>query len=270
MLNHSRIISQRVALESFAGANATELLTNTFPNLYEGIVKFFGTFNPNEPSVELNKDEIKFIKSLEAHKYSDLMPLLAYVPDGLNTDYLSYAKTLLPAAAHAATILSNTLSKYTVFLGGLINNQDSKFSTNSFEITYRELERVRDDLNKKIGMCFKHGSSKSEVTYGDVVTRNNDWERLLPIVRNMTQLINGVDRKQLNNKIKECGELLDVILKKVENKEFEGMSPEAITNLSDGAYQMARELEFFSSVYYRVMSLTTCIKHTMEHYYKCV
>lgn len=268
-LNSLRIETSRVSLESFSGADVKQLLTNTFPSIVSNVKEFFAGFTPanaNNPAIILSFNEAAFIKEVSTHSYLDIAPLAAFVPEGLDVTYSKYSEELMPAVAHASKILSGVMTSYSTFLSQLISNSDLKLSTQSFEKIYTELTKEREKLNVEIGKCFKRGSTKAEVTIGDVVDRNADWHNVINSADVMLKLINGVDRKALNKKINECSDLLDVILAKMNRNEFEGMSPEIIRNLSDGAYQVASELEFYSVTFYKVMAYSASISNTVEHF----
>jgi len=266
MLNSLRIQNERVAIEAFAGANVQSLLSNTFPALLSDIKGFFGSFTSDTPAIALSPKERDFVKELAKHAYGNLSPLAAFVPEGLDTTYLKYSNILLNAAEHVSHLTIAVLPSYANFLSSLINNQDAKLSTISFNKIYQELTVKREVLNQELGLCFKRGSTKTEVTFGDVVARNNDWEKVFVVNAEMLKHVNSVDRKVLNKKIQECSELLEVIMLKMKRNEFENMSPEVIINLSNGAYQVARELEFFSVTYFKVVAYTNAVNRTIDHF----
>ncbi|EKD22668.1 MAG: hypothetical protein ACD_84C00015G0001 [uncultured bacterium] len=57
-------------------------------------------------------------------------------------------------------------------------------------------------------------------------------------------------------------------MEKIKRNEFDGMSPEIIRNLSDGAFQVASELEFYSVMHYRVTAYANAVTRTAEHFEK--
>lgn len=266
-LNSLRIETARVSLESISGADVRDLLSNTFPSIVANVKGFFGKFVPGESGIVLGFNEAAFIKEIIKRPYLDISPLAAFVPEGMDTTYLKYSESLLLSTTHAANILSGVMTGYTTFLGQLISNTDSKLASVRL-MTHEGLEDNRKKLNEELGKCFKHGSTKTEVTLGDVVDRNSDWEHVLRTSDVMFKLINSVDRKALNKKIDECASMLDIVLAKIKRDEFVGMSPETIENLSNGAYRVASELEYFSVTYYNVLAFSIALTHTAEHFNK--
>lgn len=267
-LNGSRILSSQIKMEAFSGGSVKSLINDSLPVLITDIKSFFNRFTSDTPTIGLRSNQRDFIKDVSKHAYLDIAPLTAYVPEGLSTTYLEYSKPLLESALHASGMLKSTLSDYTLFLGNLINNADSRLSVTNFTREHEKLERNRHILNGDIGDCFDKGSVRSEVSVDKVIDRNSDWEAVFNNINSAVKLIESVDRKALNKKIAESVTLLDIILKKIERDEFSGMSPEGINNLSMGAYQMASELEFFSITYYRILALATSVDNTLIHYNK--
>ena len=267
-LNSTRILSAQITMEAFAATDLTALITDSLPILANDIKEYFNRFVPNQPGVIIEFSESKFIKDVNKHIYTDISPLTAYVPEGLNVTYLKYAEKLLPAAIHASKVLDDVMSHYTIFLAGLINNKDSKLNTISFNKIHEKLTSERNELNSELGKCFKNNSVKAEVTLGDVVDRNSDWKYVIDTTNELMKLINSVNRNTLNKKIKESVTYLDIILDKIERKEMNNTSPEVVDNLSTGAYQVASELEFFSIVYYRILTYVNCVNNTVEHFNK--
>lgn len=269
-LNRIRILSSQIKMEAFVGGDINTLLNESLPVLVEDVKSFFNRFTPITPSISLTSNENTFLKYVSKHAFLDIAPLSAYVPEGLECTYKEYSHPLTESVLHASNIINDVLSEYTVFLSHLISSKDVKLSITSFNKKYENLEKTRLVLNHELGKCFKLGSTKSEVSIGDVVYRNSEWKEVIDLTRSCTQTIESVDRKILNKKIAESVTLLNIILKKISNNELNGMSPEGINNLSTGAYQVAAELEFFSITYYRVLAFVNSIDKTIDHFNKII
>lgn len=263
MLNTIRITNEQIALELFSGADAKNLLINAIPKMIDNIKGFLNLHTTDEPAISLTVKENNFIRTISDKPYSEISLLGAFVPEGLITTYLEYSTPLLHAVEHASVISTKTISNYTTFLAKLASVNGYEKSSFNQESDYKLLEKQRDVINTEIGRCFKPGSSKTDVFVEDVIARGNEWAKVFEINTKMINLINSVNRKELNKKIAECSELLDLITKKIKNNEFENISKENVNNLSMGAYQIARELEHFSVTYYRVVSLSESINRTV-------
>lgn len=270
MLDQICIQNDQITLEAFSSTNISQILTQTFPTMLKDIKSFFGVFSPSEKAIDLSRDQRKFIQKIEATKYSNIISLNAYKPEGLDVTYLVYCVELNKASNHVFKLLNEILNPYTTLLSQLLTSTDKQLSTINLVSFYKSLEKNRGDLNIELGKCFKKNDFKAETNYGSVVDRNNDWEKIFLEINEINKSVNSISIKDLNIKIKECSELLDRIINKIKRGEFNNMSPETITNLSNGAYQVARELEFFSVIHYKASTLTNSIQMTIDELSKII
>ena len=247
-----------VALEAFALQDIAGLLRRAFPAIRKGFEDIGSLISPAERPVAFSADQKKFLELLAGQNYVTLSPLPAGVPQGLKVPYLVYAEVLSEAVSHAAQILDE-LSRYTLFLGRLVTNHDFQYSADYNPGYYGQLQRQRDDDNQKLGQCFQTGSTRTERTYADVVSRNADWKAVFEVANRLATEINHVDRTIIMKKIGEAVHLLDVIEKKIARNELEDVSPGIVTELSEGAYQMASQLEMYSTVWYKVQTFVTAV-----------
>lgn len=264
-LNKLWILTSQVSLEAMHVADVGALVKNVFPDVVGLIKDFFNRFMPSQPAIEIKVNKHDFYKLLEEHSYMDIAPLAAYVPEGMDVSYREYVAELAESAEHAAKVITEVLNPYTVFLAQIISHNDARLATRDKTFQYKEFGKRRDRLNSEIGECFQDGSNNSEVTYGDVVARNGDWAVLFGAAENLFTKLNSVNRTELNKKIKECDELLETIIKRANAGDMEGISPETLSNLSTGAYNVASELEFFGITVYRAMAFANAVDRTAEH-----
>lgn len=267
---NKQLIHQRevVALEAFAISDVAGLLKRVFPSVTEGITSFVGRFSPNEPGVSLTSDQSFLLRELPKHNYLDVADLTAYKPAGLAVPLIDYVEALKPAAERAAETFHKYLPGYTMILSRLINDESFQLASSDLTRDFANLEKEREKLYKNIGDCFKKGDTGTTTTYEKLVKRNGDWKEVIAFTEHMTNTMNKVDRKLLNKKIEETVELLSVLAAKIERGELQKVSPQVVKALSEGAYQLGAELEFFSVVYYRLMELTGTMNQTMEHFKK--
>ena len=266
MLNLLRIQRDTVALEAFLISDIQGLLKNVFPTIQGEFNSFVNNFAPDAPGIALTSKQNEFVREISKHSYLDIAPLSAFVPEGLCITYAEYMPHIDAATDHCASIMNKVLSPYSIYLSQLVSNSEQKLATSSNDSFYRELEKSRGAINAKLGSCFKHGSTKTDLTIGDVVSRNSEWPYIFKMSNDITGEMNSVNRKDLNKKIIECSHLLDIVKNKIARNELEGMSPQAIKNIADGAFQVASELEMYSAVFYKTASLVESINRTVSHF----
>ncbi len=210
------------------------------------------------------------MKTIEKRPYLTLEAYGAHVPEGLKSTYLDYAIALQAAATHCHDNAQKALDEYSILLAQIITNRQLKYSMKSNVVSYAKQEEDRNALTAAMGACFTLGSTKATSTYGDVVSSNGEWQAVLRTMHITMDLLNRMKRDTLHKKAEECSENLALIIKQIKSGEFEGAGPEAIKNLSDGAYQAGSELELFSVVYFKATVLATAISDTMKNITKIV
>ena len=262
MPNALRIQKEIIAMEVFSTANVGDMLKRAFPVLVAEVKDLFGTIDPAAPAIPLPKDAKAFISEIKKHRYLDISPLTAYVPAGLEATYDIYETKLRHAVEHCDGIFERVLNPYASYLSQLITNKEAQLETINKRAYHKQMELTRDEINKEIGSVFKKGSTVTQSSLGSVVSRNNDWEPVMQRVFLLSDRMNRIDRKALTKKITECSQLLDTLHGMIRRGEMMGVTPEVVENLSEGAYQVARELEFYSVTFYRVQALAESVNNT--------
>ncbi len=252
-----------VALEAYTVDDLQGLVRRVFPSIQKGMASFKNVFS-SEHAIGLTGRQRDFLKITDKRTYPSLMPLTAFVPEGLKVSYLDYAQALSPAVEHACQAPS-VINQYAIFLAMLVSNRSAIFETQAQTKVYTALGKERDSLNKEIGKCFTPGGNKTDVKIQDVVGRNSDWPSIMTATDDMSKAMNKVDRTHLNKKVEECVELLGHIGKAIAAGEFDKVAPAVIMDLSDGAYQVAAELEFYSVMFYRLDALCKSMDRTIAH-----
>lgn len=264
MLDTLRLHREWVALEalSLEGFNARELLTRFLPDTKAVLAKLSASFAPTEPAIAFTKSQHEFLRLVEQRKYLDLAPLGAYVPEGMDVSYLQYLAVLAPIVEHVAKV-PGLLNAYSTHLALLLSNADHRRSTQTSAVPYKQLETARTELQQSLGKCFKNGSHTTDTRYDRVVDRNNDWTQIFAQMEQITSQINSVDRKHLQRATADTVHLVDKVLEMAHKTDLSDAQPGVVLELSDGAYQLACELESFAAVSYRVLTLANAIKETV-------
>lgn len=265
MHNALRIRRDLVALEAFTIGDVSGLLKNLFPTIQAELTGFISKFSAGDEAVKFTTKERDFLKAMQGKTYMDIVSLTAHVPEGLAVTYLEYLDSLELAVRHATDITDGVLSPYSLFLAQLVSNAEERFSSGRIDQTYPNLAKERESFNKSLGQCFKPGSTKAEVKYGDVVNRNADWPQIFRRSEQLVTMVNKVDRKVLDRKVAECARLLDIVLEKVKREELNDANPQVVKNLAEGAYQVACELEFYSVTHYKAEAFAAAVSRTVQH-----
>ena len=260
-LRHYRDV---VALETFSvqALDVTTMLKRMMPDIRTHFSNFVARFSATDKPIPLTRDQRMFIQLLEKHNYADLAPLGVTVPEGLSVDYLAFAHILKQASDHAVKV-QQLLATYTTYLAMLVTNEFQRFETKNSVQVYQGMATEGEQILKEMGACFKPGSHETKASYGDVIARNKDWELVFGEADSLSKQMNSVDRTALNKKVKEAAELMDKVIQMLKDGKMESSAHEVAQELSEGAYQIAQELEYFSVVYYRVLGFVTAVNATV-------
>jgi hypothetical protein len=253
----------QIALEFFNVAEPLTTLTGFIPHAKAMLVKLYNYAEPVvEPIAPLTAKQSEFLASVASRNYVNLTQMPARVPEGLQVPYLQYLHILAEAAKNASQVVDH-LSKYTVFLGCLINEQQAQLGTQFSKAYYTKLASERDHINGMLGSCFNAGSTKVDATYATVVQRNADWKEVFTTLNLVSAQINDVNRRTINKKIEEAGHFLEIIERKITRGEMADITPQMTAELAEGAYEMGREVEQFVAVWYKVQALTESVNKTI-------
>ena len=178
--------------------------------------------------------------------------------------YLNYGVYIEETLNNLNKLKNEVLVPYKLYLTTFIANRDAKISTVDKTLEYDKLSLARKDSNDTNESFFKIGSVQSKQRLGTVVTRNADIILLnnkVEILENKLKVVNVSDVK---NTSKECIVLLDTIIKMLGEKKFSNVSPETAKNLAKGAFEVAKEVEYFAVSYYRVKTYIAAVQATID------
>lgn len=263
MIKNLQLTSERIALEAFIVSDLAAMVKRAFPQILDDFKGLIGFASPVEAAIQLTPEARSFVNNVaRKHSYVDIAPMSAWVPEGLSGTYIDYIPSLQGQVAHAERVVNETLGPYCGFLAKVLTNYDDQLSTQA--VSYTGLNKVREGLEAGNAKHYRKGSTQVQVSLGDVVKRNSDWETVLHNADELSQRMNKVDRKALNKKLTEATDLLDRLIKQIKAGKLDHLTPEVVTTLSNGAYQVAKEVEFYSIVYYRVMAFTDAVSKTVR------
>jgi hypothetical protein len=256
-------VQRDLALESMMVANPFERLTNLLPIAVSAFKHMLGLMSTDAPAANpLTGDQAKFVKTVASRNYLNLSQMPARVPEGMKGTYLAYLHVLTEASTHASQVVDR-LSAYTLFLGTLINEHGAELSTRFDRAQYTALRAARDDHTSMLATLVQPGSVKVDTTYGAVVERNADWKAIFEALNLVAAQINGVNKRTINKKVEEAAQYLEIIERKVGRGELAHISPQMVTEIAEGAFQMGKEVEYFVAIWYKVQALTESINATV-------
>jgi hypothetical protein len=262
-LEELRLANEAVSLESFTTMNV--------PGVFKGLVKtvldtfkFTTGFTDVEELIQLPRDQSKFLRTLRAMPYTSVGELQAFVPEGMTATYLEYLHVLLPVTEHAMGIQKDLLTPYCLFLAQFVSDKKFSTSTNDDKHELQQLEKNRENYYKAFGKLFGKESYKGSTKVKHVVERNGDWEKVFVQLNQCIKNLEAINRDTIKAQIQQCTDYIEIILKEFSKENDRKVSQEAAHRLSNMAYSIGKELELFSTTYYRTLALRGSVDNTRE------
>lgn len=262
-LNDMQRLRTLVSMEVISMDGVRNSLSNLIPSLRSNFELFSRKFVTKEPAITLKASDRDFLKLISGEQYLNLISYAAHVPEGMTASYLEYLIVLNQSVEHCAKNTLSMMNEYSLFLAQIVTNRELKHTVRSNVPKMQTLEKERKALVERMGKCFSQ-TTNATVSYGDVVARNSDWQNVFELLEQSNRAVNFISRDTLHKKADECNRLLEIVIKQIKAGYYDDASPEVTANLSEGAYQAASELEFFSVVYYKLLTLNTAIADTIK------
>lgn len=263
MLNELKVQRDIIALEAFNISSPSQLLSGFFPGISNKLSALSKLFKADEKPVKLTGNQKEFLKKLETLNYMDISSLSIVNTMGLNDRLTNFSRNLDLLSEKLTHLSDEVLNPFSQYVASLISNAQHKFDTSNnfliFEQYGKEVNSLFSDLNKQI---TAHPITKP--TIGDLVERNSDWNEIFVSLNKTNEQLNSVDRNALEKKIKEIAAYLELIIKRVKDKQLQDISPQVVRSLAEGAYQSAQLLEVYSIVYFHTLATNTLVDSVMS------
>jgi hypothetical protein len=262
--NELKLCRDQLALEFFSLKSTSSFLTQLLP----GIISSFKNTKQTVdlPNIKpLDKDQKAFLNLLKEVPYTEIGELRAYTPEGMGKTYLEYINVLLHVTEYVKTIQGDVLQPYVLFLAQLLSDKQSAFISDSNKREYDLLEKHRDGIYKEFSKMYVKDSYAAETKVKAIVDRNADWVTVLTLLNQCVANMESIDRELIKRQVKQCSDYLNLIYDGLKKDSVKDTSQEAAARLSNGAYNVAKELELAATTYYRVLAMSGSVKNTIDH-----
>lgn len=257
-----------IALETFNINTPTQTLKNFFPAMVKNLGKIVDKLKPNQSNLKLNVNKKEFLAAVEKTNFLDIDEFKIQAPDGYSAgkNFKDYTALLLKISEKLAKIDSDLITPYSNYLAKLISTPEHKFDTSNYFLLLDNYGKDRDPALAELKSYFEGSSKASKL--GDVIKRNSDWSTIIENLEASNKLVGSVNLEKLNKKVDEIKSYLDIIAERIRADKLENVSKEVTKSLSEGVYQIAKELEYFSVIYYHLMAMNTSVELIAKDVYK--
>lgn len=248
-----------IALESARLADSTEAISNFFPAMMKKLYNSFTSPKtiPNfVPSIKnkifgLNSDERAIIAKLASIPYDDLINFKVPVPEGFSGNYTAYLMQCMENIDYYNLTTKNALEDYYIFVADLVTNKDAKKSLKDLQSKNNALKKSRQEIGETTNKFFIKGSNVAALAYGTAFSDNSEVEKLFRARVDLTSKIKSIDLHSVSDQVEKITQTLDTLTEQATAGNYEAFSPVQMKNISEGAYEMAAQVEFTSINYYR-------------------
>lgn len=247
---------------------ATEgILRETFPRLGAALDSVLGLLSNSTPNDKPLGNYHRLEGILASTDYMTLGPLLVDVPEGLNTDYLTYLKVVEKLYKHVARVQTEVLTPLQKHLGQLISMSHHRYVYNPvLDRSIRKFDSERNEIRGLLNKCFTD-SAKTKLHYDRAFKRNGDWGDVYDVVER-TQRLSRLPVEAIQKQVQEISELTNHLTKLVNEGEVASMDQQTLSATQYWIEVAAEEVSMISVGYYHVNAATTCLNNIVKQLIK--
>lgn len=259
---------QRLALEASAVSNVIDTFKGIVPSLAEKLREVYASLKSDDDlSRELKNTRNKFgdVKSKFAHaSFLNYSKTAVSVPEGFKGNLLDYIQVLAGMSQEIFLEANKTLGSYNFALAAFISNKESKTSLQDHSHLFHQVAKRREELNDRLKPFFPTTSNLSKNYLGDVISRFADVEALVAQSEKLNQQRKSQNIKDITEAVKKSVDMLDIIIEDTQSNGVAKVSGAAAMNISQGAYELGKYVEFIAIYRYRVEQALTAVGSLVE------
>lgn len=267
---HPSLESQmaRLALESGVINNVIETFRNTIPALTLDLVEKFKAFKADtetDTNTQVIRAEFGKLKVKLVHAdFVRLNDTLVSVPEGFKGNLLEYVESLGGMAAEIFQQANKTLGEYNFALSAFITNKESKVSLKDYSDLFIRVKTVREKMTEQIAAHFDPNSNLPKQKLGSVIDRIGDLEKLTQACEKLHGQFKGQNLREVSESVRKSVDLLNIIVNSAKEDGFTEISGNAALNISTGAYEVAKYVEFIAIYRFRVEQLFSTVEKLLS------
>lgn len=260
----------RLTLESSVTGNVIDTFKNTVPLLAESLFTQFKSLSSDKDD-ELKNELIeaklvlgKLKVKLPHASYLNQTKTLVSVPEGFKGNLLDYVNTLTGMSVELFQEANKTLGEYNFVLSAFITNKENKISLKDHTDLFLRIKARREKLTEEIAHYFPKNNDLSKAYLGEVIHRFADLEVLVTGVDRLNVQRKQQNIKDVSDSVKKCLDLLKVVIDDSKNNGMVQVSGAAAMNISNGAYEIGKYVEFIALYRFRVEQVVSTVEKLLK------
>lgn len=243
-----------ISIESLEFKPIIDKLMGIIPDMRNSFTTIINQFKIGD---DINISDFSSISTkVKKVQYPQLKVIKLPCPQGLGCTYLHILQTIEPITHHLKGIYRDVLQPYNTFLASIATMDKARLDTKDFEKDYNKLRADREKHFEALSKCFVNSARHSEREYVKLFSAAEEWDECDKVSKICTDNMNSIDKEMIEISVKECNQYLEVMYDNLKGNPDAKASHEVAKRLSQGAYEIARELEFMSLIYFRLLTIT--------------
>ena len=199
--------------------------------------------------------EKKVLSHLDAINYIEISQSLVSVPEGFQGKFVDYLKLLESLSTQAYQDANEFIKEYHLLLSSFITNKEDRISAKDLSFYYNRMEQRTLERTKEIAEYFQAPTKLNRVKFQSVVDRLADVQEIDRLAKQIKNQHTTDSLKGIELSVNKIVAMLDIIIHQMKQEDTSKISRQAARNLSEGAYHLARYIEYVSLTHFRTTSM---------------
>ena len=261
---------QRLAMEASVVANVISTFRSILPSLSSKLSDLAANFKPIDDHSKTVEELRKFadtnkdtIREVGIVKHSDtLIP----VPEGFDNkaNMCQYLDCLIKSSSTITQGIQEILSEYHIVLSTFLSNKDAKTSLRDHSSFYKRIQKSRLNVTEPLSSYFDSGVDRSRLPFGKVYDQSAEVLTAVEKVVELNKIRAKHDLGFVKTQVKECSDLLGMIVDRSEKEDLTEISGAAAMDLAEGAMEVGFWVELVSIYHFRVEQAIQAVKLQSE------
>lgn len=261
----------RIAFESNFASNLIELFKTTLPSVVQKIHEAVSSsFIAKEPDAAVNfgrqlKGDYKSLsKKLETSNFINFKDMLIQVPEGFKGNFTEYLDFQDKVFNQVIANGNELLSEYSVILAAFITNKENKLSLKDHTGFYKKIQAQRVELAKGFDKFFNVNSDSPLQRLNQIIGRFEDVEDIVDKTIKLETNTKQSNLNEIQSSVKKISGYLDILIAQVRDNSVSNVSGSAARNIAEGAFEVAKFVEFISLFHFRTEQSVQTTKKLLD------
>ena len=258
-----------IALESGVMANMLETFKKVVPSFLLKLKEtnqFLSNNLEEQDKLRLSlsgkeKSAISRAKHLDYLTFGDRV---ISIPENFKGDFIKYAVQLNAVATAAYQTQSLVLLEYNQILSSFLTNKEDKISLKDHTTFFNRIKAEREGYAHKLAAFRNEKTGVTKTRFRSVISRMADVEALVNETSKLTSQHSKAKLHDIHRTVNESVDLLNMIIEGIQDGTISNISPNATMNISQGAYEVAKYVEFVGVVYFDITVFLNCVENMID------